>query len=131
MIDTLANLHHHVCTAYRDSTQYQGQDEWNLPMAGIGQGHGAGPQIWAAVSSPLFEIMQAKGFMATFICSISKAHRAMAGFAFVDDTNLIVSDTSQMATKVTEKMQQLLTMWHKLLQATGGNLVPKKCFWYF
>jgi len=54
----------------------------------------------------------------------------MAGFAFVDDTNLIVSDTSQMATKVTEKMQQLLTMWHKLLQATGGNLVPEKCFWY-
>jgi len=27
---------------------------------------------------------------------------------------------------MTEKMQQ----WHKLLQATGRDLVPEKCFWY-
>jgi len=27
-------------------------------------------------------------------------------------------------------MQQLLTMWHGLLRATSGKLVPKKCFWY-
>jgi len=27
-------------------------------------------------------------------------------------------------------MQASLTMWHGLLQATGGDLVPDKCFWY-
>jgi len=27
-------------------------------------------------------------------------------------------------------MQQSLAMWHGLLQATGGELVPEKCFWY-
>jgi len=111
--------------------QSQGQDKWILPTVCIGQGNGAGPQIWAAVSLPLFEIMRADGFIATFICGISKQHRVMAGFAFVDDTDLIVSDLSQQASAVMTKMQQSLTMWHKLLQATGGDLVPEKCFWYF
>jgi len=54
----------------------------------------------------------------------------MAGFTFVDNTDLIVSDALQNSSKVTEKMQQSLTMWHKLLQATGRDLVPEKCFWY-
>jgi len=131
MIATLAQLRHHVRTAYGNSAQSQGQVEWTLPTAGIGKGNGARPQIWAAVSLPLFEIMRADGFIATFICGISKQHWAMAGFAFVDDTDLIVSDVSQQASAVMTKMQQSLTMWHKLLQATGGDLVPEKCFWYF
>jgi len=57
MIATLAQLWHHIRMAYGDSAQSQGQDEWTLPTAGIRQGNGTRPQIWAAVSSPLFEIM--------------------------------------------------------------------------
>jgi len=57
MISTLVNLRHHVRMAFGDSTHNQGQINWDLPTAGIGQGNGARPQIWAAVSSPLFEIM--------------------------------------------------------------------------
>jgi len=91
MIVMLAQLWHHVRTAYGDSTQSQGQDEWNLPTAGIGQGNGTGLQIWVAVSLPLFK-MHANGFIATFICGISKQHRAMAGFTFVDNTDLIISN---------------------------------------
>jgi len=130
MITTLAQLQHHVCTAFGDSIQNQGQSDWTLPTVGIGQGNGAGPQIWAAVSSPLFEIMRTDGFVATFIYAISKEHRAMAGFAFVDDTDLIVSDKLNLAAHMTTKMQQSLSLWHQLLQATGGDLVPEKCFWY-
>jgi len=57
MINTLAHLKHHVCTAYGDSDIAQGQDNWEALSAGIGQGNGAGPQIWAAVSTPLFAIL--------------------------------------------------------------------------
>jgi len=99
-------------------------------MAGIGQGNGAGPQIWAAVSSPLFDIMCTDGFVASFICAILKEHWAMAGFAFINDMDLIVSDASNLGAKVTEKMQQSLLLLHKLLQATGGDLVSNICFWY-
>jgi len=54
----------------------------------------------------------------------------MAGFTFVNDTDLIVMDDTNEETKVTLKMQNSLQLWHGLLQATGGDLVPEKCFWY-
>jgi len=99
-------------------------------MAGIGQGNGAGLHIWVAVSTPLFKIMQLEGLVALFICALSKAQRAMAGLAFINDTDLIINATSNAVTDVEIKMQHLLTMWHGLLCATRGELVPEKCFWY-
>ncbi len=54
----------------------------------------------------------------------------MAGFAFVDDMDLIVTDETNEEIQVARKMQELLNLWHGLLQATRGNLVPEKCFWY-
>jgi len=72
MIMTLANLRHHICSAFGNSTCYQGQENWEESVAGIGQGNGVGPQIWVAVSSPLFNILQQEGFVATFICAYQK-----------------------------------------------------------
>jgi len=89
----------------------------------------SGPHIWVAVSTPLFEIMQLEGLVALFICVLSKAQRAMAGLAFVNNTDLIVNATSNITTEVETKMQHLLTMWYGLLHVTRGELVPEKCFW--
>jgi len=41
MITTLAQLCHHVQSAFGNSTQSQGQEDWLEPAAGIGQGNGA------------------------------------------------------------------------------------------
>jgi len=112
--------------AYGDSEIHQGQNNWDKPTAGKGQGNGASLQIWALVSSLLFDIMRQEGF----ICMLTKEQWAMARFAFVDDTDLIVNDMTNQVTKLHDKMQQMLTLWHKLLQATGRDLVPDKCFWY-
>jgi len=49
MMSTLAQLQHHVCLAFGNSSQSQGQDEWMEPVASIGQGNGASPQVWTAV----------------------------------------------------------------------------------
>jgi len=130
MIATLAQLKHHVRSAFGNSSISQGQEDWPEPAAGIGQGNGASPQIWAAVSTPLFEILREEGFVATFICALSKQQRQLAGFTFVDDTDLIVTDESNDEKLVSQKMQNSLQLWHGLLQATGGDLVPEKCFWY-
>jgi len=54
----------------------------------------------------------------------------MGRFTFVDDTNLIVTDTSNNVQKVTTKMQQSMMLWHGLLKATSGDLIPEKSFWY-
>jgi len=74
--------------------QSHSPQDWSKPVAGIGQGNGARSQIWAAVSTPLFKIICQEGFIAQFICALTKEQRQMAGFAFVDDTNLIVMDES-------------------------------------
>jgi len=126
MIQTLVHLDHHMRTAYRDSTYSQGLKQWKEGVAGIGQGNGTGLHIWAVVSTPLFNILRQEGFVAQFICTLSTQHRALAGLAFVDDTDLIVNDISNIMQAVIEKMQNLLTMWHRLLHATGGKLIPEK-----
>jgi len=72
MIQTLAHLNHHVHTVFGDSESSQGYNKWQEGVAGIGQGNGAGPHIWAVlVSMPLFEI---NGFVAKFICTLSQQH---------------------------------------------------------
>jgi len=71
MVSTIYGMQHHVRSSYGDSTQSQGQRQWDAPIAGIGQGNGAGLQIWAAVSSPLFQILTQDSFIAQIICTIS------------------------------------------------------------
>jgi len=51
MVKTIHSMQHHICTAYSDLQQVASRKTWNMPIAGIGQGNGVGPPIWAAVSS--------------------------------------------------------------------------------
>ena len=58
-------------------------------MQGVYQGNGAGPIIWAVVSSPLLQILKEDGYGTFFQSSISRLPIRTVGFAFVDDTDLI------------------------------------------
>ncbi len=92
--------------------------------AGIGQGNGVGPQIWAAVSTPLFAIMRADGFVgfvAQIICATSKLSMELAGLAFIDNMDLIINDPSNKVDQVCKKMQQLLSTWHGYCKPQEGN----------
>jgi len=130
MISTLYQMEHHICTSFGDSTKAGNHKQWGKPIAGIGQGNGAGPQIWAAVSSLLFEPLQQQGYFTHIIGAMSlQAHKLM-GFAFVNDTDLCVTHPSNSIKQVASHMQGSITTWEGLLHATGGALVPDKCFWY-
>jgi len=111
-------------------TYHKTKKNWEALSAGISQRNRVGPQIWVAVSTPLFAIMQANGFVAQIICTISKAKTELAGLAFVDDTDLITNNASNKVTQASMKMQKSLSTWHGLLQATSRELVPEKSFWY-
>jgi len=104
---------------------------WNTPIAGIGQGNGAGPHIWAAVSLPIFEVMHEDGFYAYMIASISNLEKKRVSFPFVDDTDLCIYEPHIQQNNVLTQMQGLVDNWEGILQATGGTLVPDKCFWYW
>ncbi len=71
MIETLANMNHHIQMAYRESKKEQNWKHWKALIAGIGQGNGAGLAIWTAISTPLFNIMEDDGYFALIICAIS------------------------------------------------------------
>jgi len=86
-----------------------------LPIAGIGQGNGAGPHIWAAVTMPLFQILTKEGFIATVICSISHLKSTTAGFGFVDDVNLCSMIPKANGDQVVQHLQKSINMWAGLL----------------
>jgi len=131
-VTTLQNLQHHVRTLYGDSTVWAGMDIWAVPVLGIGQGNGAGPQIWAVVSTPILDLLRQEGYRAAFKASISREHIKFVGYSFVDDTNLIQTGPTlhSMAANTMPLMQAALDLWNQGLSTTGGALIPEKSFWY-
>jgi len=49
---------------------------------------------------------------------------------FVNNVDLCIMGLQQQGTTVIPCMQESLNTWAGLLCATGGALVPDKCFWY-
>jgi len=130
MITTLHEMQHHIRTTFGDSTSHASQATWQAPIAGISQGNRAGPHIWAAVSSLLLDLLQMDGFYANLIAAISLTATKIVGFTFMDDTDLCVTHESDEGKQVVQQMQKAVTQWDGLLWASGGALVPEKCFWY-
>ena len=132
MFSTLQNLEHTIPTAYGDSESNYGGDRWIIPLQGVYQGNGAGPIIWAVISSPLLEIMRKEGFGTFFKAAIDGEQIRIAGYAFVDDTDLIQTGRTSDATaqEITKSMQEALQMWEGLVRASGGALVVDKSVWW-
>jgi len=130
MVTMLHKMEHHIQTTYGDSTVLASQTTWQAPIASIGQGNGVGLQIWAAVSSPMFNLMRLDGFYAHIIAAISRKEKTLVGLAFVDNTNLCVHGPHINSTNIQTTMQQSVDNWEGLLQSTSGALIPTKCFWY-
>jgi len=97
MTKTIHGTNHHIRTIYRDSQQLANQTTWAAPIAGIRQGNGAGPSIWAAVSSPMFNIMHQDGFYALLQGAISLQQHTIVGFAFINDTDLCITHPTNQA----------------------------------
>jgi hypothetical protein len=107
MASTLQTAKHYVKTAYGTSTTHYGSDE-NPPMQGCGQGNGAGPTMWVAISAILIQIICDSGFGFNLITCLSLAAVSLIGFAFVDDTDLI-----HMAPNASATYGKILSERHK------------------
>ena len=109
----LQNIEHTVCTAYSDSQHSYGGDLWLVSMQGVLQGNGAGPMLWAIVSTPVLNVMHAEGFGTFFRACISNEEIRFMGYSFVDDTDLIqmAKQTNESELSVAASMQQALDTW--------------------
>jgi hypothetical protein len=130
MMQTLLTAWHIVTTAFGDFTRcYRGDI---TPLQGIGQGNGAGPAIWAVISAVLLQVMRDSGFGLNFITALSSGVIVLAGFAFVDDTDLlhVAPHSLSTAADLIPQMQEVVDTWEGLLRATGGALQDDKSYWY-
>jgi hypothetical protein len=104
-----------------------------LPLQGFYQGNGAGPAIWLIISSNLLNIMRKLHFGAFYKAAISGDELRLAGFSYVDDTDLMQSASPEAITTedILSRMQKGLDSWEGLIRATGGALVNEKSRWWF
>jgi len=84
----IQNMHHHVRTSYSNSVASFGVQEWTILVHGVGQGNGAGPAIWATVSTPILNMLREEGFGTIFHTAISMEQICFISYTFIDDTDL-------------------------------------------
>ena len=130
LFTTLQEAVHQVRTGYGDSVNTYGGDVWLAPLHGIGQGNGAGPAIWAVVSTPLVSALRNKGFGCEILCPLSHSFFKFVGYAFVDDTDIIQSTLHDSPQDTMAILQQAIDTWEKSLKLTCGAIVPEKTVWW-
>jgi hypothetical protein len=82
LFNTLQEMWHQVRTVHGDSkTTYGGRDI--IPMHGICQGNGAGPPIWAVVSTPILDMLRTVGLGSFILTAITKQLIHFSGSLFL------------------------------------------------
>ena len=122
-------------TSFGDSKTTYGGSDWRLPPHGSIQGNGAGLFIWAAISTVLFLSLKEKNYGGVFRAPITKLLTSLAGFTFVDDTDLLQTQTYKDETiaEIVDNLQGSLDVWQGTLRTPGGALdsnEPNKGYWY-
>ena len=132
MISTIQEMDHAVRMAFGVSSATYGYDPSCLPSQGILHGNSAGPSAWFAIGSNLLHLMEAAGFGYREWTLICRRVLRIISFAFVDDNDLVhVNNSSGVSTDtLIEEAQSMISWWHGLLRATGGDLAPEKSYWY-
>jgi hypothetical protein len=130
MFFTFQQLEDYIRTAQGVSQlSFNASDVHPIAIQGIGQGNGAGPQIWAAISTVVLNMLRSLRAGAEFESPISRRCIRLAGYAYVDDTDIIAHSKIR-DSDVAAQMQRSLDLWAGGLAATGGQLEPAKTFWY-
>ena len=129
MFDNLMSSEHRVRTGFGDSTRKFSPPS-SIPFQGCGQGNGAGPTIWVAISSILIGMMMGMGFGFDFLSSISWSAVTAECFCFVDDTDLCEAAPSveHSGESILPKVRQAMKWWSEAIRMTGGAIRPDKFF---
>ena len=131
MFDTLMLSAHRVRTGFGDCARIFSPPS-RIPFQGCGQGNGAGPTIWVAVSSILLGMMITRGFGFEFLSALSWTAVIANCFAFIDDTDIsqAASSVEQSGEELLAQVQQALHWWSSAIRLSGGALSPSKSFWW-
>jgi hypothetical protein len=125
MFLTLQQSQHVISTAFGISKISYGRER-DIPLQGVGQGNGAGPAIWAVMSTVIINMMRTAGHGLHIISALSSVLLSFVCYAFVDDTDVVHALPSPLSTgeDVLADMQTVVDRWEGGIRATGGALVP-------
>jgi hypothetical protein len=130
MLFTIQGMRFFLHTAFGDSTAfYSGQQM--VPLQGGCQGNKGMPALWLIISLVLICMMHRLALLSQIRVAYMAVSVALAGFLFVNDTDLIafLDSTDETLEIMLECMQHAVSAWHGGLHATGGALKPEKCSW--
>ena len=131
MFRTLQLATHRVRTGFGDSkrTFFSPSD---TPFQGCGQGNGAGPTMWVAISAVLITMMAAEGCGFSSLSALSSLLVVADCFCFVDDSDVVQASDSVYTTgeSLLPSVQNALNLWTGGVSATGGAITPDKSFWW-
>jgi len=125
MFKTIQDLKHKVRTAFGDSEDTFEGEHWREleALMEVGQGNGAGPAIWAVISTIFFNTLRNNGYGALLSAPFSKVNVNLAGFGFVDDTDLLQTGLEQDDYwDIARKLQAAVQLWKSVQRSVGGAL---------
>ena len=127
----IQRMRYYLRTGYGLATTSYGSSQDSICM-GLTQGSGASPAVWTAVSTVIIGAYKHRGFGAQLVGGWSEDSINIAALLYVDDTDLLhnIVNMQDNQESLVSRVQQATTHWANLLQATGGNLNPAKCYWY-
>jgi len=131
MLETIQEMKFFLRTAYGDSKDFN-ELSIEIKMQGLGQGNGASPAGWCAISIMILRAHGAKGHGAQFIASMFQVRWSLLAILYIDDTDLLHlnMEGDESVQEVHLALQQSIENWGKLLIATGSSLKPDKCFFH-
>ena len=136
MFGVLQQATNKVTTAFgTSSSSYGGPQRLSkglVPLQGVGQGNGAGPASFVALSSTGINLMRKRGYGTLLTACLSLIQLFLVCFMFVDDDQYLQAAThvDQSGEEVLPEAQAGLDYWVGYLQATGGAINPEKSYWY-
>jgi len=129
--ETLRNMLHKIRTSHGVSKEaYSALQDL---LCGVGQGSGAGPALWVAISVVLIECYKSteNGMIFTDPSNSEWIERWLD--AFVDDAELGMNDFYEEHSELSDliaEFQKAAQKWERLLFTSGGALELSKCSWY-
>jgi len=125
LLAPLQRAQHHTRTAFGDSKScFKG-----TKLQGAGQGNTGAAPYWTCISSPMIEIMKERCYYSRFISPLSGMIVILSLLAFVDDTELFLTDDNDDPEKLLQRAEQAINVWRELLYVTGGIMRSSKCSW--
>jgi hypothetical protein len=101
------------------------------PFMGLTQGSCASPPVWVAVSTVIVRAYRAEGHGVEIRASWSGDTLVITAILYVDDTDLLRQQRpGESREEFIQRVNAATYLWAQLLQGTGGNLKPSKCYYY-